>query len=88
MKYKYQMLFDWACDKCYYIETTDYIVYRGVLLNYCNGNIVLLSTKGIVHLPYSEVHRMYPLSKIPFELEEVLKSAELKEIKKEKENKV
>ena len=82
------MLFYWACDKCYYIETTDYIVYRGVLLNYCNGNIVLLSTKGIVYLPYSEVHRMYPLSKIPFELEEVLKSAELKEIKKENENKV
>lgn len=82
MKYNYDILFDYACDKCYYIETTDYLAYRGVLLNYHGGTIVLLSTKGMVHLPYSEIYRMYPLSKIPFELEEVLKSAKLKESEK------
>ena len=84
MKYNYQTLFYYACDKCYYVETSYYAVYRGILLNYNNGNIVLLSTKGMVHLPYNEIYRMYPLSKIPFDLEEVLKSAEVKGIEGEK----
>lgn len=82
MKYNYDILFDYACDKCYCVQTKDWYEYRGLLMNYHGGDIVLLTPNGIVHEEYKNIKVMRPIKKIPLELEEVLKLAELKESEK------
>lgn len=62
------------CDKYYYVETKNHGVFNGYMLNYNGGNIVILSKKGIIHMPYSEIVILKPLSKAPNEeLENMIK---------------
>lgn len=63
----YKYLDKYTCDKCYYVETKNHGVFRGYMLNYNWGNIVMLSPKGIVHMPYSEISVLKPLIKAPNE---------------------
>ena len=51
--------FGYACDKYYHvIYDRDHYGYEqrveGLLLNYANGNIVLLSDKGMYHIKYKD----------------------------------
>lgn len=77
--------FDYACGK-YHIVIYDrgHVGYKqrahahGLLLNYVNGKIVLLSDKGIYHLNYKDVIFMKPieppLDELSEEFKEVLES--------------
>lgn len=53
-----------ACDKYYIIEYDHYgykQTVKGLLLNYYNGNIVLLADEGIYHLKYKDIIFMEPI---------------------------
>ena len=63
----YKLLDFYTCNKYYYMETKNYGTFKGYMLNYNFGNIVMLSPKGVIHMPYSEVNILKPLSKAPNE---------------------
>lgn len=73
--YDYNKLFDFACEKLYYVKLKDGYECRGLLMNYYGGNIVMLTEKGIVHEQYKNIETMLPTKKIPSELQEVLEKA-------------
>lgn len=68
----------YVCDKYYKIETKGHIIYTGYMLNYNWGNIIMVSPKGIYHIPYEEVYHIIPLNKAPNEEFETM----VEEIKK------
>ena len=63
----YKNLDNYTCDKYYYVETKSHGVFRGYMLNYNWGNIVMISPKGVIHMPYSEANILIPLSTAPSE---------------------
>ena len=60
-------LSNYICDKYYYVETKNHGVFNGYMLNYNGGNIVVLSKKGVIHMPYSEIVILKPLGNAPNE---------------------
>ena len=68
----------YVCDKYYKIETKGHIIYTGYMLNYNWGNIIMVSPKGIYHIPYADVYYVIPLKKAPNEEFETM----VEEIKK------
>lgn len=56
-------LSDYVCDR-YYVVTYGNKEFekhvKGILVNYNNGNIVLLSEDGIRHIKYNEITFMSP----------------------------
>lgn len=68
----------YVCDKYYKIETKGHIIYTGYMLNYNWGNIIMVSPKGIYHIPYEDVYCVIPLNKAPNEEFETM----VEEIKK------
>ena len=68
----------YVCDKYYKIETKGHIIYTGYMLNYNWGNIIMVSPKGIYHIPYEDVYYVFPLKKAPNEEFEIM----VEEIKK------
>ena len=68
----------YVCDKYYKIETKGHIIYTGYMLNYNWGNIIMVSPKGIYHIPYEDVYCVIPLNKAPNEEYETM----VEEIKK------
>ena len=62
----------YVCDKYYKI------IYTGYMLNYHWGNIIMVSPKGIYHIPYEDVYYVIPLKKAPNEEFEIM----VEEIKK------
>ena len=52
-----------CCDKMY-VAMTDDFTFRGILLNYNNGNIVMYNPtqETICHIPFSELKVLYPKS--------------------------
>ena len=72
----------YVCDKYYKIETKVHGIvhgiYTGYMLNYNWGNIIMVSPKGIYHIPYEDVYRVIPLNKAPNEEFEAM----VEEIKK------
>lgn len=71
----------YVCDKYYKIETKGHIIYTGYMLNYNWGNIIMVSPKGIYHIPYEDVYCVIPLNKAPNEEFETMVE-EIKEGKK------
>lgn len=57
---KYKNLDKYICDKVYQVETKEYGIYKGYLLNYNYGNLVLLTISGVVHLRYKDITFMAP----------------------------
>ena len=54
----------YVCDRYYIIDYNHYgytLTVKGFLLNYYNGNIVLLSEDGIYHLKYKDIVFMKPV---------------------------
>ena len=55
---------EYACDR-YYIVDYNHDGYtlttKGFLLNYYNGNVVLLAENGIYHLKYKDIVFMKPI---------------------------
>lgn len=70
----------YVCDKYYKIETKGHIIYTGYMLNYNWGNIIMVSPKGIYHIPYEDIYCVIPLNKAPNEEFEIM----VEEIKKGK----
>ena len=68
----------YVCDKYYRIETKGHGIYTGYMLNYNWGNIIMVSPKGIYHIPYEDVYCVIPLNKAPNEEFETM----VEEIKK------
>ena len=68
----------YVCDKYYKIETKVHGIYTGYMLNYNWGNIIMVSPKGIYHIPYQDVYCVIPLKKAPNEEFETM----VEEIKK------
>ena len=68
----------YVCDKYYKIETKVHGIYTGYMLNYNWGNIIMVSPKGIYHIPYEDVYCVIPLNKAPNEEFEAM----VEEIKK------
>ena len=68
----------YVCDKYYRIETKEHCIYTGYMLNYNWGNIIMVSPKGIYHIPYEDVYYVIPLKKAPNEEFEAM----VEEIKK------
>ena len=68
----------YVCDKYYKIETKGHIIYTGYMLNYHWGNIIMVSPKGIYHIPYEDIYYVIPLKKAPNEEFEIM----VEEIKK------
>ena len=68
----------YVCDKYYKIETKVHGIYTGYMLNYNWGNIIMVSPKGIYHIPYEDVYCVIPLNKAPNEEFETM----VEEIKK------
>ena len=68
----------YVCDKYYKIETKVHGIYTGYMLNYNWGNIIMVSPKGIYHIPYEDVYYVIPLKKAPNEEFEIM----VEEIKK------
>ena len=68
----------YVCDKYYRIETKGHVIYTGYMLNYNWGNIIMVSPKGIYHIPYEDVYYVIPLNKAPNEEFETM----VEEIKK------
>ena len=73
--YDYNKLFDYACEKLYHVKFKDGYEYRGLLMNYYSGNIVMLTEKGIVHEQYHNIESMYPTKKISENFEKMLEGA-------------
>ena len=71
----------YVCDKYYKIETKGHIIYTGYMLNYNWGNIIIVSPKGIYHIPYEDVYYVIPLRKAANEEFEAM----VEEIKKGEE---
>lgn len=63
----YKKLDNYICDKCYYVETKNYGSFTGYMLNYNGGNIVMVSPKGVIHMPYSEANILKPIKNAPNE---------------------
>lgn len=57
----YKNLSNYICNKYYYVETKEHGVFKGYILNYNFGNIVMLTLNGILHMPYSEICVLIPL---------------------------
>lgn len=51
----YKDLSKYVCDKYYYVETRTNGNYKGYMLNYDFGNIVMLTSIGILHIPNHEI---------------------------------
>ena len=68
----------YVCDRYYKIETKVHGIYTGYMLNYNWGNIIMVSPKGIYHIPYEDVYCVIPLNKAPNEEFETM----VEEIKK------
>lgn len=55
---------NYICDK-YYLVEYDYFGYtetiKGVMINYNSGNVILLSEKGIYHIPYRSIIFIKPI---------------------------
>lgn len=73
--YDYDKLLDLICDKIHYVKTKDGYEYRGLLMNYYNGNIVMFTENGIVHEQYRNIEEMRPTKKISSKLQEMLEKA-------------
>lgn len=58
----YQRLFDYANLKFYRIEDKYYHIISGILLNYSSASVILLIESGILHIPTSEIVKMYPFN--------------------------
>ena len=60
----------YVCDRCYVVDY-DHNGYtstiKGFLLNYYNGNVVLLSEDGIYHLKYKDIVFMKPAKVLSFD---------------------
>ncbi len=57
---------EYVCDRYYHVTYDRDAMGReqfaqGLLLNYCSGNIVLLSEKGIYHIKYKDIIFMKPI---------------------------
>ena len=68
----------YVCDKYYRIETKGHDIHIGYMLNYNWGNIIMVSPKGIYHIPYEDIYCIIPLNKAPNEEFEAM----VEEIKK------
>ena len=79
---------EYACDRYYVIDYNHYgyvSTVKGLLLNYYNGNIVLLSEDGIYHLKYKDIVFMKPvnipsLDKFSPKYKELLKILQVNEV--------
>ena len=61
-------LSNYVCGKFYsviYNKFDQKISTVGMLLNYANGNIVLLSTDGIYHIRYNDIIFLSPIKNFP-----------------------
>ncbi len=58
----YREYFGRCCDKKY-VAFTDEFVFRGILLNYNSGNIILYNEEEetICHIPYEDLKTLRPL---------------------------
>ena len=63
----YNKLDGYICDKYYYVETKSHGTFKGYMLNYNWGNIVMITPKGVIHMPYSEISILKPLKQAPSE---------------------
>lgn len=55
---------EYVCDRYYIVDygyKGDTLTVKGFLLNYYNGNIVLLAENGIYHLKYKDIVFMKPV---------------------------
>lgn len=60
----YKDLDKYICNKYYYAETKNHGTFEGYMLNYNGGNIVMISPKGIIHMPYSEAIILKPINEV------------------------
>ena len=58
----YQRLFEYASLKFYRIEDKYHRIVYGILLNYSSTSVILLIESGILHIPTSEIVKMYPFN--------------------------
>jgi hypothetical protein len=73
--YDYDKLFSFVCEKLYYVKLKDGYEYRGLLMNYYGGNIVMFTENGIVHEQYKNIETMRPTRKVSDKFQEILKGA-------------
>lgn len=73
--YDYDKLLDLIYDKVHYVKTKDGYEYRGLLINYYNGNVIMFTENGIVHEQYRNIEEMRPTKKISSKLQEMLEKA-------------
>ena len=74
---------EYVCDRYYHVTYDRDAIGRekfaqGLLLNYYDGNIVLLSEKGIYHIKYNDIIFMEPIEprmdKLSEDFKELLES--------------
>lgn len=62
---------DYICDRFYYVVYGDGFgrknIVDGLLLNYTNGDIILLGENGIYHIKYRDIYFMTPYKNYPLE---------------------
>ena len=56
------ILMEYACNRMYCIDIKERGPIKGLLMNYNNGNIILLSEAGIYHILYNDIVSMRPIS--------------------------
>lgn len=57
--------FNRCCDKTYIAVTLDGFSFKGILLNYNSGNIILFNEKDetICHIPFKDLETLRPAKK-------------------------
>lgn len=85
--YNRNAITDYVCNKYYYVVYNNCNLTKsiqGLLLNYANGNIVLLADEGIYHIRYSNILFMKPIKDLPLkkcskEFQKLIKSLNIEE---------
>jgi hypothetical protein len=77
MTYDYNKLFEYACDKLYCVSFKDGRIYKGLLMNYYGGNIVLLTERGIVHEIYRNIESIMPTHKVSDNFKKILEDCKV-----------
>lgn len=57
----YRNLDKYICDKVYRVESKYYGTFVGYMVNYYWGNIILITTKGVVHMKYTDIDTLIPI---------------------------
>ena len=63
----YKNYFIDCCDKKYFVETKEGYTFKGLMLNYNCGNIVLYNeeNKTICHISYNDIRTLRPIKNAP-----------------------